>query len=301
MSLTFSVPGKTFLAGEYLALSGGPTLVFASEPRFQMKVKPGTGQVEGIHPDSPAGLYIKKSDYFQKFDLSFVEAYDGRGGFGASTAQFLAAYALNTWRDSAWLEPQQLIDYKFLLDCYFQVAWNGQGQRPSGADVIGQLKGSLTLFEKSLGRVSQLSWSFDDLDFVLVHTGNKVATHEHLKTLKPFENSFLRTAFSEIHRGLESGTSEVFVKGVNHYADALAQLQFTCAPSLDLLKKIKKIPGVVATKGCGALGADVLFVVAKKDAMSGVKAALAALNLNMQIDRSAMSHGLDVQVLGSSI
>src|SRR4051794_4338735 len=109
MSLVFSVPGKTFLAGEYLALSGGPSLVFASEPRFELSVTSGAGKAEGIHADSPAGLFIKKNqDYFKNFDLVFHDPYQGKGGFGASTAQFLGAYAMNAWRDSVHHEPQQL-------------------------------------------------------------------------------------------------------------------------------------------------------------------------------------------------
>lgn len=300
MSLVLSVPGKTFLAGEYLALSGGPTLVFASHPRFQLSVQNGSGKTSGLHPDSPAGKYIQKyAHYFSKFDLEFQEAYSGRGGFGASTAQFLSVYALNTWRDSAWLEPQQLFDFKNLLDAYFEVAWNGEGQRPSGADLIGQLRGALTLFEKSLGRVAQLSWPFADLDFVLVHTGNKVATHEHLKELKSFDASLLALAFDEIRWGLEQADSRKFLQGIQSYAESLQKLDFVCAPTLSLLQDLIRIPGVQAAKGCGALGADVVLVVFASGQDQQLKKYLQEKGLSLVIERSQMSTGLEVQVLKS--
>ncbi|MNJ98587.1 hypothetical protein D3C87_163540 [compost metagenome] len=302
MSLVFSVPGKTFLAGEYLALSGGPTLVFASEPRFELTVENGTGKHEEIHADSPAGLFIRKhQDYFKAFDLKFNDPYQGKGGFGASTAQFLSVYAMNAWRESVHHEPQQLLDYKHLLESYYEVAWNGQGTRPSGADLIGQLKGNLTLFEKSAGKISIMPWPFGDLDFALVHTGNKVATHEHLKSLGEFSTSSLEKAFAEIRHGLENHASDEVISGVNNYSQALQALGFTCAETLVLLQETRQVPGVKAVKGCGALGADVILVVFDKNHRSDLEKYLNTKNLSITASRSQMSAGLNVRAVRSSL
>ncbi|WP_415063969.1 hypothetical protein [Bdellovibrio sp.] len=296
MSLVFSVPGKTFLAGEYLALQGGPTLVFLSQPCFEMNVQKGQGQKEGLHPESPAGLFIAKyADYFSQFDLSFQDPYIGRGGFGASTAQFLSVYALWLYKEKAQQDMEKLLDFKHLLEAYYEVAWQGQGQRPSGADLVGQLKGSLTFFEKRQGLISVKSWPFMDLEFSLIHTGNKVATHEHLKNLPEFDGSSLEQAFAIIREGFEKQDSTRFIDGVNAYALALQDLGFTCKETLSLLSELRQIPGVRAVKGCGALGADVVLVVTNKAETRGVQEFCQTRGLVILSSSKNISSGLQLR------
>ncbi|NUN07514.1 MAG: hypothetical protein HUU57_17355 [Bdellovibrio sp.] len=296
MSLVFSIPGKTFLAGEYLALQGGPTLVFLSHPLFEMEATKGTGQLLGIHPDSPAGLLIQKhSEYFRQFDLRFQDAYAGRGGFGASTAQFLAVYALWLYKEAHHQDMEKLLDFKHLLDTYYECAWNGQGQRPSGADLVGQLKGALTFFEKRQGLISVKSWPFADLEFSIVHTGHKVATHEHLKKLPGFEASSLEKAFMVIREAFEKHDSELFVQGIRSYQIVLQDLGFTCPETLALLEKINKVPAVLAAKGCGALGADVVLVVTKKDHSADLKEFCTQENLSILSSSEKISVGLQIR------
>ncbi|MGZ3768479.1 MAG: hypothetical protein ACXVCP_07385 [Bdellovibrio sp.] len=296
MSLVFSIPGKTFLAGEYLALHEGPTLVFLSQPCFQLKVEKGEGKTEGIHSESPAGLFIKKyQEYFKQYDLQFIDTYQGRGGFGASTAQFLGSYALWMQKEVHQQDMEKLFDFKHLLDAYYEVAWNGQGLRPSGADLVGQVKGSLTFFEKRQGSINLKNWPFAELEFHLIHTGNKVATHEHLKNLQQFDSSGLEKSFAYIRESFEQKQSDLFIQGINSYADSLKELNFTCEPTLNLLKKLKLIPGVKAAKGCGALGADVVLVVTEKDRAQDLNnycdsQGLATMTSSMQI-----ASGLQVQ------
>lgn len=296
MSLIFSIPGKTFLAGEYLALHGGPSLVFLSHPLFELEATKGTGQLFGIHQDSPAGLLIKKhSEYFAQFDLRFQDAYAGRGGFGASTAQFLAVYALWLYKEVHHQDMEKLLDFKHLLETYYECAWNGQGQRPSGADLVGQLKGALTFFEKRQGMISVKSWPFADLQFSIVHTGNKIATHEHLKTLPAFDASSLEKAFAGIREAFEKHDSELFIQGIRSYQAALQGLGFTCPETLALLEKINKTPGVLAAKGCGALGADVVLVVTKKEQASGLQEFCAQENLSILSSSGKISGGLQIR------
>jgi mevalonate kinase len=90
LALEFLIPGKTFLVGEYLALHGGPTLVALSKPCFELKAQAGAGSIGTIHPESPAGQFISKhSDFFKKFDLEFVDPYQGLGGFGHADVKVL--------------------------------------------------------------------------------------------------------------------------------------------------------------------------------------------------------------------
>lgn len=296
MSLVFSVPGKTFLAGEYLALSGGPTLVFLSQPCFEMEVSRGVGGLVGIHPQSPAGLFIAKhQDYFKNFDIQFHDAYSGKGGFGASTAQFLSVYALWLHKEVSQQDMEKILDFCHLLESYYEVAWNGQGQRPSGADLVGQLKGSLTFFEKRQGLISVRNWPFGDIEFHLLHTGNKLATHEHLRTLAEFSSVALEQAFARIREAFEKAQSATFIEGVQAYAQALKDLNFTCAPTLDLLAELRALPGVKAAKGCGALGADVVLVVTGKNQAQALKNYCESKGLSLLSSSDKISQGLQVR------
>jgi mevalonate kinase len=267
-SLVLSVPGKSFLAGEYLALKGGPSLVFTSKPRFELiarLAKSGRGQVEGIHPESPAGqLICDHRDFFSEYDLRFLDPHQGRGGWGASTAQVLMAFVLNEWRSSCELETLKSLSISRLLESYWKYAWNGQGHRPSGADLVAQYKGSLCLFEKRTGLLGIYGWTFSDIDFALIPTGKKLPTHEHLKTLGEFKEESLETAMKAIQRALQNRDSQEFVAGIQANAASLAELGFVAPHTQLLCQELLQKPGVLAAKGCGALGADVVLVIYEK-------------------------------------
>jgi mevalonate kinase len=287
-SLVLSVPGKSFLAGEYLALKGGPSLVFASKPRFELTSVVGQGKFEGIHPDSPAGKLIQDhSGFFSKFDLSFNDPHQGRGGWGASTAQFLATFVLNEWRESCELETLKSLSISRLLDYYWKYAWNGQGYRPSGSDLVAQYKGALTLFEKRTGIVSVHGWTFADIDFALIPTNYKLATHEHLKVLSEFNESGLELAMAKIRASLNSGNSAEFVEGIRDYAKALSDLGFVAEHTEKLCADMLTKPGVLAAKGCGAMGADVILVVYEKSQ---------AAAFENYVTSKDLTHGFEIQV-----
>lgn len=296
MSLIFTVPGKTFLAGEYLALQGGPTLVFLSEPCFELEVQKGQGRFGSIHPESPAGKFIHMhQDDFARFDLKFADPYLGRGGFGASTAQFLSVYALWHLRTAPQVDMQKNMDLKDLLETYYQCAWTGEGQRPSGADLIGQYKGSLTFFEKRQGAISVRNWPFENLELFLIHTGNKLATHEHLRNLSDFDAASLEESFAIIRDSFESQNSELLIGGINSYAESLKNLNFTCPETLSLLEELRQIKGVVATKGCGALGADVVLVVTHRGESEDFKKFCADRHLSLLSSSEKISLGLQIR------
>jgi mevalonate kinase len=293
----FSIPGKTFLLGEYLALQGGPTLVALTQPCFQIKVQSGQGKIEGIHLESPAGKFIQsKSDLFEKYDLSFFDPYSGKGGFGASTAQFLASYAFWSHQKVHQHEMEKLFDYKHLLGTYTQFSWDGQGFAPSGADLIGQLKGSLTFFEKRRSFVSIARWPFSNLEFYLIHTGHKIATHEHLNSLAPFESAGLEKSFQLAKQSFESLNDSLFVEAVNSYAQELKILNLTCDNTLELLKDLKELEGVKAAKGCGALGADVILAVVAQGQSAELKKYCQHKDLRIMASDKDISSGLQMGV-----
>ncbi|WP_413587335.1 hypothetical protein [Bdellovibrio sp. HCB274] len=292
MALKCTIPGKTFLVGEYLALHGGPTLFVLSKPCFEVTETKGSGSLGSIHPDSPAGKFIADhSEYFKSIDLKFEDPYLV-GGFGASTAQFLGAYAIWMHRESHLVGMEAQFDFKHLLSVYQKYAWNGEGTPPSGTDLIAQMKGSLTFFEKRKGLLSVSGWPFEDLEFYLIHTGNKVATHEHLKTLKEFDSSVLEKAAYRVQESFASVNPEELVAGVKAYAQELQDLGFTCEPTLKLLAGLRALPGVKAAKGCGALGADVLFVVTEKNQSEIIEKHCQSVNVKVIASHRTISAGL---------
>lgn len=296
MSLIFSVPGKTFLAGEYLALQGGPTLVFLSEPRFELHVQKGHGGLGVIHPESPAGLFVRQyPEIFSQYDLDFVDPYQGRGGFGASTAQFLGVYAFKLKVLNPEINLTAELQWQDLLEAYFAHAWKGEGQRPSGADLVGQYAGQLTVFEKRSESLSALKWPFADLDFYLLHTGNKVATHEHLKNLPAFDASGLLMSFAKIRESLQEKNSSGFVLGITAYASVLKELNFTCPETLSLLGEILNVPNVLTAKGCGALGADVVLVLTSKNNGAALKQYCENKHLSIISSSDQIASGLQVR------
>lgn len=287
-SLVLSVPGKSFLAGEYLALKGGPCLIFASKPHFELYAQKGSGHVEGIHPESPAGKFLRDhQDFFSRHDLNFVDPHQGRGGWGASTAQFLTVFVLNEWRESCELETLKSLSISRLLESYWKYAWGGTGLRPSGADLVAQYKGSLSLFEKRTGLVAVYGWTFSDIDFALIPTHHKLPTHEHLKTLQDFDESGLEKALAILRGALQAGRSDEFVAGVRANAQALADLNLVATHTKEMCREILQQPGVLAAKGCGAMGNDVIFVVYEKKHQDAFKNFVTSKDL---------THGLEIQV-----
>src|SRR5262249_128237 len=118
MKLQLTVPSKTYLVGEYLSLQGGPALLLNTAPRFKLTVNEKTaGDNHAFFPvESPAGKYLKKyQKFFKKFSLTFHDPYDGKGGFGASSAQFclLAAFK-NYYQKNKITLMDLLAEYKKL-------------------------------------------------------------------------------------------------------------------------------------------------------------------------------------------
>ena len=94
-TLHMSVPSKTFLLGEYSILNGGRALLINNEPRFSCSLVP-TEDSKGAQGFSQLGAAAR---LLQDIDLSgyslhFQDPHEGQGGFGASGAQYIFAYAV---------------------------------------------------------------------------------------------------------------------------------------------------------------------------------------------------------------
>jgi mevalonate kinase len=298
MSVSLSVPGKSFLAGEYLALNGGPAILISTLPKFELRVRNGAGWSPNIHKDSPAGKLIRKhAAFFNQFDLEFYDPHMGRGGWGASTAQFLTCYALLQWQDATVIESEKDFDTHKMVNAYRELAWNGHGIPPSGADLVGQLEGGITYFDRKRGQISQLKWGFHDLEFFLVPTGNKVPTHEHIAKIGAVVTEDLEVVVRQIQESMIHHNKERFIEGINLFAQELDRRQWVYPKTKELLEQYRAIPGVRAAKGCGALGADVVFVAVEKD-KSVLFEALLKDSGKRYFTRHHLSNGLHVRVEG---
>ncbi|MBX3019831.1 MAG: hypothetical protein KF767_18230 [Bdellovibrionaceae bacterium] len=263
MMISLSAPGKTFLCGEYLALNGGPAVLIASEPRFRLEVRAGTGQ-HPFHPDSPAGRYLAaNAAAFASYDLKFIDPYK-TGGFGGSTAEFLLVRALHQFGAGVMTEHQ--------LDLDVRAAWNeyrelhaGAALPPSGADLVGQACGLVTAFERRTGKIQVFTWPFQNLGFVLFKTAIKLPTHTHLQDFAKAEVAesleVLEPACQRVWDGLRKSSEGQFLIGLNEVTRHLENLGLQSDEVRPRTKALRQVPGIRAAKGCGAMGADVVLVV----------------------------------------
>jgi mevalonate kinase len=269
--LELTIPGKAFLGGEYLALLGGPALVAAVDPRFVLRVSPiATPQKDSenpFHSKSPAGLLLQKNQSLIKdYRLQFYDPHQGRGGWGGSTAEFALLHSFFKIQKSLFADTPELIDLRQVWTDYREISsFEGQKaeQKPSGADLIAQMQGGLTLFDRANGKIDQFLWPFKNLGFLLFRTKNKIPTHHHLQSLGNFSGLALGRAMDHILSGLQLQCATDFIDGINAYSQELEQLGFLAEQSQTVLKNIQH-PSILAKKGCGAMGADVICVFYEK-------------------------------------
>ncbi len=294
MNLSISVPSKSFFVGEYLALHGGPVLTINTHPRFELSVESGKFQ-NPFHEESPAGKLISQN-YGSLRDLSLVfkDPHHGRGGFGASSAQFAMVYALKNIQAHFSLDSERFYNWKVLLKDYQDLATNS-AVRPSGADLIGQVCGKMTYFHKNQGKIKTFSWPFSEIGFCILRTGFKLATHEHLKSLVEFNSAEFAKAALQVIDGLAKIDSQEVVAGVQNYHRELIKQKKVAHETLVLLRNFENLEGVLAMKGCGALGADAVMLVFEtcSDFLNQIR----SLNLEVLATHKDLSEGMLIQDL----
>lgn len=257
---SITLPGKTFLLGEYVVLDGGPGLMLTTPPYFEMHLrdKPQLPSVPNpaFHPQSPAGLWIEKnSDFFKQYHLDFFDPHEGKGGFGASSAQFISVYAaLHSIEKTAHGMEKLLADY-------FSVVKSTEGVLPSGADLVAQVCKDITYWHRAEQQLDQVTWPFQQLSYCLIRTGYKCATHQSLKKLPPDALVEMSDLVKQGYAAFRSADSLALVNAVNEYAAWMKRVNCVVATTEDLLQFFASSRLIEAAKGCGALGADVILVL----------------------------------------
>ncbi len=264
------IPAKTFLLGEYAALKGAPALLASTRPCFELNLN-STEIQSSIHPQSPAGLWWAQNK--QKTHLSFIDPYQGCGGLGASSAQFIGAYLAN-----AYLQKKEA-QLESMLEAYYHCAWNGKGLKPSGYDLITQTQYGCVFINKRENQINSYEWGFEELSFLLIHTGFKLPTHHHLQEGNiNFPIDKLSQTVNKAKEALEQNNAELFVSSINNYHEQLYSLNLVAQHSLELIEELRCYPEVLAIKGCGALGADILLIITLKSQSSSLCNKLIKLN-----------------------
>lgn len=257
--ITWRIPAKTFLVGEYVALQGEGAIVLTTEPCFELTLHVGE-KTQGIALNSPAGRYWvdeKQSGYA----FSWCDPYEEMGGLGASSAQFLAVY-----QAVCHMHGQQP-SVENVLENYFHYAWNGQGVCPSGYDVIAQTQQGCVYINRREQLIQNYHWPFKNLSFLLLHSGVKTATHTHLQSLTTqYTKENLSHLVAQAHQAFVLGDEDQLIDAIKNYHQQLYTDNLVADHSLQQLIALQQHNKILASKGCGALGADVLLLlVAKQD------------------------------------
>jgi hypothetical protein len=254
---TFRFPSKTFLLGEYAILQGSNALLFGHPPFFTATHEYSQQPDSQFHPESPAGLWIKQNPFDLKIRLQ--DPHEGRGGYGASGAEFLAAWT-----------PEKTVPLPEHPRAIF--AWSAwEDSRPlpgsgSGADILTQAFGvnraePFFLEIDPVGRTLREIYARKHVGSLsLFHTGKKLETRAAAVPaslpVEELEDMVLRACSY-----LESGLFDGFAKEVNAYGEKMASLGLVAPHTTAALSTVREIEGVKAAKGCGAMGADVILVV----------------------------------------
>lgn len=268
------IPAKTFLVGEYAAVIGGPAILLTTNPCFELVLSKEASGCD-FHPASPAYRWWERQQ-LTEVKLTWHDPYQGLGGMGASSAQFLGTYLASQYLQN------QLVEREHLLEAYMQCAWHGEGMRPSGYDVLAQASFGCVYIDRTTGQYQSCHWPFEDLAFVLVHTGQKLATHDHLQSLKlPDQTSVLSELVGLAKNAFEKRSSLLLIEAVNAYREQLLCLGLVAMHSMQHVHFFQTWPDVLAAKGCGAMGSDVVLLLIYKEKLSNCIKKLS--NLGLQI------------------
>ncbi|MES2769782.1 MAG: hypothetical protein V4596_11615 [Bdellovibrionota bacterium] len=314
-SFDLSVPSKTFFTGEYLALLDGPAILLNTKPRFQNKFELNIEKEFYTNPiedeEHPLHKYwMENEDFLLDFDYDFIDPYQGKGGFGASSAQWAAFYAfVNQYHPSMSYffdktknenDFTKNIDFDFVstfLKKYRSIS-NAQTKSkfpPSGYDVLSQWVGKVAYIDIQNKVIKRFDWPFDGLSFVLIKSQEKIATHEHLKDLNQIPEKGLRSCVAKTLKAFETKSQALLIEGIQENYEVLKSADLVAPQALKTLEKISKHEFVLAAKGCGALGADVFCALVKSENLPQFLSYGASENMRLVAAEDDLSHGIEVK------
>ena len=274
--IEISCPAKTFIIGEYAVLDGGPAIVLNTSPRFTCRIqKSSNGDQIDLSENSPAGQWVKKqSQDFQSVEIDWLDDYKTKGGLGFSSAQFNILYAYSFILREGHIDqitPQEVWrSYRKL---------NFEGFIPSGADIITQWVGGVTIFEQSPLSIESLTSSLPELDCLVLRTGDYFETHKYLKNFKMGDMSELKKIAEIAVASMKDRDENAFTSAINDYRKILKRKNYITARSDEILNRLEKVKAIKALKACGAMGAETIIVFYNKQDQEEVKKETSFLEL----------------------
>ncbi len=254
-----SFPGKTFLIGEYAVLQGAPAILLNTKPKFEFFVTLSEKHnlTKLFHPQSPAGKWLKlHPETAGSYHVKYKDPYKGKGGFGFSSAQFNLMY----WLSRNSVIKQEAEEVSRLWRSYRSLDFPA-GLKPSGADVVSQWMGGVSVFSFSPAfKARFLTWPFSDLDFFLIRIGESFSTHKHLNCLLGKEFFDLFPLAEKALSCLGTADSAGFVSAVEGYSAGLIKKGLAGKNALQFLSRMRKAKRIITAKACGAMGAETAAV-----------------------------------------
>lgn len=258
--IRIDIPAKTFFLGEYSVLRGKSALVLTHGPVFIFKfLKKQNGKLN-FHPDSLAGKISKKyQDSIENYIVEVADPYNGIGGLGLSSAEFIAAWM---FVDHVVNDDAPII-LSFLMEDFFELT-NVEKIKPSGVDIIAQCQSKCfnKINSKNI-RFESINWPFKDYGVVLFHTLNHCSTHKHLSTIEKVPDELLLASDYGI-KSIENKDLDGLIYHINKFVDIQNQAGLLAEKTKDYISLLNKEAGVLAAKGCGAMGEDVIAVIVDK-------------------------------------
>ena len=258
--IEISCPAKTFVLGEYAVLDGGSSVLVNTSPRFTCSIN-SSSQIFNFPEKSPIYQWIHKHpEEFKNVSLNWFDPYGNQGGVGFSSAQFNIVYTYSLICRGKSLED---FDPKELWKAYRSLSH--EGVTPSGADIISQWVGGVCIFEQDPLSFQTVTLPFMDLEFKIFRTGDSLKTHLHLKELKLSSVEDLKEISETGVEALENRDQNLFIKSINEYRKVLKSKGLVESKTLKLLEELDGIKEILALKGCGAMGADIVIIFYSKE------------------------------------
>ena len=288
---SLTIPSKTFILGEYAILAQQPALLVATSPTCRVELN--SKYLEPFHPESPAGSYYKQHLHDKKIGLELIIPKSMRNmGLGVSGAEWLAAYLIKAIDEkiafSMW-------DKTFWTDCLASYhAHQGNMATPgSGADWLCQMLGGYIYYQPKQKVIHPTQWPFDDYGWILVHTGQKCQTHKHLNQIDDIQSfSTWGTILDQAWNCWAKKDSKGFSEQVLNYHEQLLLVDKVAHHTRQMLNVIQPIQGVECAKGCGAMGADTIWLMCQREAIPEIKYQLNQKAIHIIADDTHVHEGL---------
>ena len=130
---------------------------------------------------------------------------------------------------------------------------------------------------------------------VIFKTGNKINSHEHLKTINEKDLKDVADLSKKCDFFYEKKEWSAFVESVNHFQGLLSKKKWVVDKTLSWVREILSWSEVDAVKGCGAQGADALLVLCDDAMTENLKKKCEAQGLLFVGDKRNLSGGLSIE------